>query len=289
MRKGSDNKMAKKSNEPQYITSPLNTPMTNYKVYVMNAQEKLVTFLIAFLAGGIAGLTFYGGQFRDADGLATTATSISNFVIFVIVGIIACIVYFPMRTQQLKEKRRNELKLQFRSLLQAIAVSLSSGMNMLDSLNSACNDLKTEYSENAHIVREVKEMLAGIQHNIPIEVMMKSFGKRSEIDDIVNFGTVFEMCYRSGGNMKDVVMRTNSIISEKMEIAGEIETSLASNKTQFSAMMVIPVVMVLLLRVMSSSFAASFSTVPGVIAITVAIGMFYIAYKLGQKIMDIKG
>ena len=132
-------------------------------------------------------------------------------------------------------------------------------------------------------------MIDGIQNNIPIEDMMKSLGERSEIEDIKNFGTVFEICYRAGGNMKDIVRRTNNIISEKIEISNEIETALASNKSQFSAMMVIPVVLMLMLRMMSSSFAASFATIPGIISITIAIGLFFAAYKLGQKIMNIKG
>ena len=153
-----------------------------------------------------------------------------------------------MRCQQLKDKRKKELTQQFRSLLEALAVSLSSGMNMSESLVSAFNDLKIEYSENAYIVSEVKEMIDGIQNNIPIEDMMKSLGERSEIEDINNFGTVFEICYRAGGNMKDIVRRTNNIIGEKIEIANEIETALASNKSQFSAMMVIPVVLMLMLR-----------------------------------------
>ncbi len=281
--------MAKIPKEPQYIVSALNTPMLNYSTYVMSTKEKVITFLLAFFVGGIVGLTFYGGQFRDADGIATTATFVCNVFLFVLVGTIVCIVFFPMRTKQLKEKRRNELKRQFRSLLEALAVSLSSGMNMSESLMSAHSDLKIEYSNNAYIVKEVEEMISGIQNNISIESMMISFGERSEIEDIKNFGTVFEICYRAGGNMKDIVRRTNAIISEKIEIAEEIETALSSNKSQFSAMMVIPIIMVLLLRVMSSSFAASFATVPGVIAITIAIGLFFAAYKLGQKIMDIKG
>lgn len=281
--------MAKKIQEPQYISSALNTPMLNYKTYVMSGQEKFITFLLAFIVGGIVGLTFYGGQFRDADGMATSATTISNVVIFVLVGIIAFFVYYPMRTKQLLEKRKKDLTLQFRSLLEALAVSLSSGMNMSESMISAYNDLKVEYSENAYIVAEVKEMMDGMQNNIPIEDMMASLGERSEIEDIKNFGVVFEICYRAGGNMKDIVRRTNSIISEKIEISEEIETALTSNKSQFTAMMVIPVVLVLLLRLMSSSFAASFATVPGIIAITIAIGIFIGAYKIGQKIMDIKG
>lgn len=281
--------MAKKNQEPQYITSALNTPMLNYKNYVMTSQEKFITFLITFIVGGIIGLVFYGGQFRDAEGVATTATAISNIIIFVLAGIVAWIVFYPLRCKQLQEKRKKEVNKQFRSLLEALAVSLSSGMNMSESLISAYNDLKVEYSEEAYIVKEVKEMIDGMQNNIPIENMMASLGERSQIEDIKNFGVVFEICYRAGGNMKDIVRRTNTIISEKIEIAEEIETALASNKSQFSAMMIIPVVMVLLLRLMSSSFAASFATVPGIIAITLAIGLFFAAYKLGKKIMDIKG
>ena len=179
--------------------------------------------------------------------------------------------------------------MQFRSLLETLAVSLSTGMNMSESMISAYNNLKIQYTEDAYIVSEVKEMIDGIQNNIPVESMMVSLGDRSSIEDIKNFGIVFEICYRAGGNMKDIVKRTNSIISEKIEIAEEIETELTSNKSQFTAMMVIPVILMLLLRVMSSSFAASFATVPGVIAITIAIGIFIGAYKLGQKIMDVSG
>lgn len=280
--------MAKKNQEPQYIMSALNSPMLNYKIYVMNNQEKMKTFLMAFIVGGIAGLTFYGGQFRDVDGIATTATSISNIVIFILAGIIACFVFFPMRCKQLQEKRKRELTMQFRSLLEALAVSLSSGMNMSEALVSAYSDLKVEYSETAYIVAEVKEMIDGVQNNIPIEEMMKSLGERSQIDDIRNFGIVFEICYRAGGNMKDIVRRTNSIISEKIEITEEIQTALTSNKSQFNAMMVIPVVLMIMLRMMSSSFAASFATAAGIFAITIAIGIFYVAYRLGQKIMDVK-
>lgn len=281
--------MAKKMQEPQYINSALNTPMLNYKTYVMNGQEKTITFLLAFIVGGIVGLTFYGGQFRDADGVVTTATSISNLITFVLVGIAAWFIFYPMRCQQLKNKRKKELTQQFRSLLEALAVSLSSGMNMSESLVSAYNDLKIEYSENAYIISEVKEMIDGIQNNVPIEDMMKSLGERSEIEDIKNFGTVFELCYRAGGNMKDIVRRTSSIISEKIEITAEIETKLASNKSQFTLMLMIPVLIMAMLKMMSSDFAASFSTVAGVIAITIAMGMFFAAYKWANKIMDVKG
>ena len=281
--------MSKKVRGPQFIPSALNTPMINYNEYYMNGTEKFLTFLVCFVCGGLVGLIFYGNQFLDEDGNTTRASMIGNIFIFVIVGLIAVKVLFPMRTEQLRAKRRNELREQFRSFLGTLAVSLSSGMNMMDSLLSSYDDLRLQYSDKAYIVFEVKEMIDGMQNNVPIEQMMSSLGERSSIDDIKSFGVVFDLCYRAGGNMKDIVRRTSDIISEKIEIEAEIDTALTSNKSQFMIMMIIPVGMVLMIRTMMSSFASSFSTVPGVIAMTVAIGIFIGAYKLGTKLMDIKG
>ena len=94
---------------------------------------------------------------------------------------------------------------------------------------------------------------------------------------------------RTGGNLQEVVSRSSSIISDKIMISEEIETKLTSNKTQFKAMNVVPIVLVLMLRIMSKQFAASFASPIGVVAITVAIGLFIAAYRLGDKIMDVKG
>lgn len=281
--------MAKKVMEPEYIVSKINTPMLNYRVYYMNLREKLLTFLVAFIVGGIVGIVFYGGQFLDSMGAATTATFICNIVIFVFAGLLAVKIYFPMRVEQLKAARKRTLVAQFRSFLESLAVAMSSGMNMYDSMGSALADLKMEYGEQSHIVQEISHMIACIKHNIMLEETMQEFGERSEIEDIVNFSVVFAISYRAGGDTKDIVRRTNHIISDKLEINEHIETVITSNKSQFNIMMIVPVVIVLMLRTMSSDFARSFSTPVGVVAMTFAIGIFVAAYLLAQKIMDIKG
>lgn len=281
--------MAKKVEAPEYVPSALNTPMLNYKVYKMSRQEWLINALIIFIIGGAVGLVFYGGQFKDAEGYATSATSICNCILFVVIGAAVVKIFMPIRKEQLRIKRKTELTKQFRSFLEALATSLSSGMNMSESLANSISDLENQYTKDSYIVAEVNEMVAGMKNNIQLEDMLADFGRRSEIIDIDNFAKVFAICYRAGGNMKEIVRRTNSIITEKIEISEEIETAITSNKTQFMAMMVIPVLMVVMMRVMSSEFSASFATPVGVLAMTIAIGIFFGAYKLGEKIMDIKG
>ena len=54
-------------------------------------------------------------------------------------------------------------------------------------------------------------------------------------------------------------------------------------------MLVIPVVLMLLMWFMSSSFAESFASLIGVIAITIALALFFVAYKIGSKMLDVKG
>lgn len=278
----------KKEKEPQYCDSALHNPVLNYRVYEMKTGEKLLYSTAIMGIGGAVGLIFYGGLFRK-DGVATLATMVSNLIVFAVVGLIALRMFLPVAEEGLRRKRLNLLKVQFRDFLSMLSNSLSAGMNVNDALNSAYQELMMQYSEEAPMVLEVKEMIYGLQNNITIEDSLENFGSRSGVEDISNFAVVFAACYRTGGNLKEVVRRTTTVISEKMVIAEEIETKVTANKTQMMAMNVIPIIIVLMMRVTSSEFAAGFSSPVGVIAMTIAVCIFVNAYRMGQKIMDIKG
>lgn len=281
--------MAKKNKntEPQYYTSRINTTVLNYRVYVMKGSEKFLYRLLLLIAGGAVGLVFYGGLFKS-EGVATLATFVSNIVVFLLIGLWAGKMFMPIINDMLLKRRTNKLKKQFVDFASSLTNALASGMNMNDSLNAVYKDLQTQYSEDAYIVIEVGEILNGMNNNIPIEDMLADFGARSNIPDIVSFATVFATCYRTGGNIKSIVRRTTDIISEKVIISSEIETALTSNKMQMNVMNVLPIVLVFMMRVMSADFAESFSSIIGVIGLTVSAVLTFVAFKLGQKMTDIK-
>ncbi len=280
--------MANQSREPQYYTSKINTQVLNYNVYVMKASEKLLYMLLLFVAGGAVGLIFYGGLFKN-EGVATLATNVSDLVVFAVVGMLAIKYFLPLVQKSLRKKRIDVLKKQFCDFASALTNALASGMNMLGSLQAVYGDLQAQYSDDAYIVKEVQEIINGVNNNIPVETMLEDFGIRSGVDDITNFGKVFATCYHSGGNIKSVVRRTTDIISEKIMISSEIETAITSNKMQMNIMNFLPLVIVFMMRLMSPAFAESFSTIVGVIGLTVSAALTIAAYKVGQKIMDIKG
>lgn len=277
----------KKEEEPAFYESPLKTPVRNYNVYVMELPEKLLTSLVLFAAGMAIGYVFYGGLFK-ANGLATVATYISNVVIMALIGSISVAVFLPVRVRQRVTQQKKHLRDQFRDFLEAFVASLSSGKNVSDAIADTYGDLKLQYGENSFICVELQEIEAAERNNIHVEVMLKDLGRRSGIDDISDFGDVFEISYRQGANLKDVARKTYNIINDKMSIEDEIETKLTSNKTQFYIMMAAPVVVVGMLRFSNETFANNFATSSGVLAVTIGIGCMIGAFLLGRKIVDIK-
>ncbi len=260
----------------------------NYHVYVMKGSEKLLYMAMLFALGGLVGLIFYGGLFK-VNGVATFATTISNTVVFCLIGLLAIKYFLPNITESLRQKRLAKLKHQFCDFATALTNALGSGMNMNDALNAVYKDLQSQYSDDAMIVDEVREMIDGVNNNIAVEVMLADFGVRSDIVDITNFATVFSTCYRTGGDIKSIVRRTTEIISEKIMISSEIETAMTSNKMQMNIMNLLPIIIIGMMRLMSQDFANSFATIIGVVGLTVAAALTIAAYKLGQKITAVKG
>lgn len=281
--------MAKKQERgPKTIPSPLNNPMTNYTEYYMSAAEKILAALVLFLAGGLVSLVFYGGLFKR-EGAATLATHISNAVVFALVGFIAVRVFMSAVRNMLKGRRDKALRIQFRDMLEAIATSLASGNTVMDSFRNARSDLLNQYSEQDLIIQELTEIQAGLDNGQTLETMLSAFGERSGNEDIQNFSNVISNCFRIGGDFKTAVRKTRDMIGEKMAIEDEIRTKVASNKLQHNAMCIMPIVLVALIKKMSSSFAENLASPIGVVATTVAVAIFVGSYFWGRKIIDIEG
>lgn len=281
-------KKNKAEQEPQYYLSATNTPTYNYKVYYMSTIEKVLYFILAFAVGAAVGYLFYGGIGKDEFGQPTNITRVLDVLISCIVGTVAGVLYLPIRTKQIQEKKRNALKLQFRELLDALSTSLGSGKNVMDAFKGAYDDLRIIYSDETAIIQELAVIIDGINNNVDVEKSLMDFGLRSGIEDIESFANVFETCYRKGGNIKDVIKNTQQIITEKMEVEMEIQTVVAASSNEQMIMTVLPIGLVAIIKMMSPEFASNFTTITGIISTTIAIVMFVVAYFVGRKILAIK-
>lgn len=274
--------------EPQYYKSATNIRTLNYRVYIMKPTEKILYSVAAFLVGALVGYLFYGGIGVDEFGNPTAVTYVLNTVIMVSVGVLAARLFVPIRNEQLRVARQNKLKSQFRDMLEAISTSLNAGKNVPESFAAVYADLKNQYEEDAFILNELYVINAGLTNGITIEELLDDFGKRSGCEDIQDFASVFEICYRKGGNIRDTIRNTYDILSDKMAITEEIETIVTGSKSEQNLMLIMPVLLIAMIKVGSAEFAANFVTPSGLAATTIALVMFVASYFIGRIVLDIK-
>ena len=274
--------------EPQWFTSVTNLPTYNYKVYYMSKLEKILYFLLAFVIGAVVGYLFYGGLGRDEFGQRTTLSWILDISIPGIVGLVAGRIFVPARTKQIRDKNARTLNSQFRDFLEAFNTSIGAGKNVVDSFHAVYDDMRIQFEEDAFIVKELEVILSGMANNFDVEDLMEDLGNRSGNDDIVSFANVFRISYRKGGNLKDTINATHSILSDKMEIKEEIETMVSASKMEQTVMLFMPIALIGIMKSMSPDFAANFASPAGVASTTIAIGLFIVSYFVGRKILNIK-
>lgn len=278
----------KKEREPQWYMSSTNIPVLNYNEYYMKKIEWLM-YTIAFAAiGAVIGYIFYGGIGLDIHGEPTRITYIINLSVMSVFGIISFKILMPMRKNQLKTNRKKKIRKQFVDMLESLSVSIAAGQNVPSAMQTVKDDLLIQYTEKDYIVQEISVFLREMENGIPIEDLFSDFGKRTGIEDISNFGKVFEVAYRRGGNLKEIVKSCYDILSEKIEIEMEIQTKVASSANQMNIMILMPIFLIAMLKSSGEGFAENFTSASGIISTTVSILVFIIAYFVGRKILDIK-
>lgn len=283
-----EKKAKKAEKEPQYYRSAIGEVTLNYNVYYMKPIEKILYFLIAFAAGAFVGYLFYGGLGKDAYGEPTRLTYILNTIIVVVCGVGAGYLYVPLRTKQIQRNRQKKLKSQFRDMLEALSTALGAGKNIRDSFASVYEDLANQYEESAFILRELYLINTGVVNGVNLEDLLMDFAHRSGCEDIQDFADVFEICYRQGGNIRETVKNTCQIISDKMGVSEEIETTVAGSKNEQYIMLVMPIVLIGMIKMSSPDFAENFTTPAGVISTTIGMVLFVLSYFIGTKLLDIK-
>jgi len=239
----------------------------DYEVYHFSLPERVLYFLIGVAAGGVVSYIFY-----------------ENIILSVIIAVLCGLVYPTVRKKQLIEKRKKKLLLQFRDCLESLSTSLGSGSNVPHAFEAVAGDMSVQYGQDSDIVREISIINVGISDNITVENLLMDFGERSGIPDIKNFADVFDICYRKGGNIREIVKSAYQIICDKVDVQLEINTSVASKRMEQNAMLVMPIVFIFLLKMMGSDMI-NLHSIDGILSTTAGLVCFIVAYFVGKKIL----
>ena len=96
------------------------------------------------------------------------------------------------------------------------------------------------------------------------------------------------MAKRSGGNMTDIIGRTIAVISRKMDVEKEIDVLISSKRLEAGIMNIVPFFIIFYISITSNGFFDPlYHNVVGVILMTICMLVYFAAYLLSQKIVNI--
>lgn len=252
----------RKSSDPQGL---------RYDEYRLSGKEWL-NYGVAGVAGAAAvAYVFY--------------RSMTAFVILVPLGL----CYPFLKRRDLRAKRLQRLKLEFKEGILILSSFLSAGYSVENAFAASVRELTIMYGAEGLITREFEHMAGQIRMNRPVEQLFMDFGERSRLDDVKNFAEVFAAAKRSGGELVAIINHTTAVIRDKVQVQEEIEAMTAARQFEQKIMNLIPFFLVLYIDFSSPGFFdLMYGTAGGRWIMTICLAVCAAAYAAAGRILDIE-
>lgn len=253
------------------IKSDCGFEIIDYNLYAIKPFERSLYILCAALALMALGFVFYRSL---AMSLLLTPVSL----------------YYPkIRRMQIINRRKLELKLQFKDALQSLSSSLHAGRSFESALKGAISDLLIQYELDSYIIKELSIIVRRLEANETVESAFLEFAERSHIEEIESFAEILDICKRTGGNLISAIKISTDIISDKIEVQSEIQSILSQKKLEQKILSIMPIIIILMLSMSAMDFMLPvFTEVIGRIVMTFSMGLFVISYLISEKITNIE-
>lgn len=250
---------AKQSGRPRYDT------------YNLSLKEWGIYELEGITACGAAAYLFY--------------RNMAVFFLFLPIGIL-----YPLyRKKERRERREEELRLQFKEAILILASSLSAGYAIENAFSASIRELKELYGEEGMITEEFSYIANQMQMNRTAEQLLTDFAERSGLEEIQNFAEIFAVSKKSRGELVSVVNHVVHVISDKIQVKEELITLTAEKKFEQRIMNLMPFFIVLYIDLSSPGFFTQmYETTVGRIVMTVCLLVYLCACFLSGRIMKIE-
>ncbi len=193
------------------------------------------------------------------------------------------------RKRQWQRKRQEQLVMDFREALDAMAVSLRSGVSVENAIPEVYEALKRTVGNQSDMTREFAMMRADLRIGIPAEKLFLDLAERSGSEDINDFAVIFSTAKRMGGNLSGMIRKTADQIGSEIETKQEIQTILAAKKMEQKIMSLMPFGMIAYLQLTSPDYLSGlYHSIFGAIFMTACLILWLIVAVWGNSMIHIE-
>ncbi|MFC3771934.1 type II secretion system F family protein [Paenibacillus sp. GCM10012303] len=210
-----------------------------------------------------------------------------NVLICLVISMIA-VLYPKVRKRLLIQRRKEELRRQFKHALYSLSSALSAGKSVENAFRETGSDLVLLYPDpRTDMIRELNRINRRTENGEPIERSLLDLGRRSGIEDVKQFAESFAACKRTGGDLVEVMRRTSNLIGEKMDIEQDLSVLIAQKRFEAKALGFIPFVIVAFLSFSSPDYMQPLYEGAGHLIMTAALLILAVSQWLARTIMNI--
>ena len=196
-------------------------------------------------------------------------------------------VYLKIRARRLLQQQKQELCIQFKETILAVAAALNAGYSVENAWREAHGEMVRMYGTDALMVQELQHILAHLALNVPLEQLLGDFAERSDMEDVNSFCQVFFFAKRSGGDFIGIIRKTAVRIGEKIDLQRQLQADLAARRLESRVMNLMPMGILLYLKVTSPGyFDVLHGNVAGVCVMSVCLAVYLAAYALSERMME---
>lgn len=207
----------------------------------------------------------------------------------VIILLPAAVLFFRFVRDGLIRKRKDELKVQFRDMIDSIASALKAGYSIENSFYESRKDMLRLHGRDSLIVKELDHFFLKLENGIPLEAILSDFATRTGVEDISDFSEIFVLAKRNGGDFTGIIGKTVRIMKEKDETEKEIAVILSGRKYEQRVMCIIPICIIIYLRITGRGFLSVLYHNPaGMVIMTACLIIYITSYLISMKLIDIK-
>ncbi|MCI6677231.1 MAG: type II secretion system F family protein [Clostridiales bacterium] len=205
------------------------------------------------------------------------------------VSLLSVVFYLKYKQEQLRKKRLELLRMQFRDGIVMMASLLSAGYSPENAVAKVPAELEMLWGKDADMALEFHKMSNELLLNRPIEAIWNDFAKRSGMEEAENFAQVFAIVKRSGGNVSLIIQWAVQRLNQRFQAEEQIQTMLASRKYEQKIMNSIPIIILVYINISSPEMISSmYTTISGRIIMTICLCIYLVSYGLAKKIVEIE-
>ena len=187
------------------------------------------------------------------------------------------------------KKRKTRLALQFKDCIKSVSASMKAGYSVENAFRESLKDINLVYGEDSLMSAELRSIISGLSNNVTVEDKLISLGERSGIEDVREFGEIFRIAKRGGGNLTEIIYDTVSLMEKKSEIDAEIDVLISSRRTESRIMEAVPFAIIVYISATSPGFFESlYHNITGIVIMTICLGAYFGAVILSKKIVSIE-